>query len=314
MEMLNDIGEVELIERFSRFLPIRDDILVSVGDDCAVIRTDCADERDLLLTSDSVIEGIHFRRDTPAKAVGHKAVGRALSDIAAMGGEPRWGLVDIAAPSDASVRRLEDIYRGLTALAGAMGLAIVGGDVAESKILQLHVFAVGVVPRGAAALRSGADESDSIFVTGYLGGSLAGKHAEFTPRVHEGVWLRDWATAMIDLSDGLATDLRHVMDASNVGAELLVEAIPVSSAAREADDDASPLDHALFDGEDFELLFTIPASSTDALLEKWPEIFAVPCTRIGSITANAGIVELLGPNDTRSELTGRGYEHFGGRT
>lgn len=309
-QTLQSDGELKLIERISRFLPVRDDIIVSSGDDCAVVRTDKNAEYDLLFTSDPVIEGVHFTTDTPGSEIGRKAAGRVLSDIAAMGGEPLWGLADLAAPPHADSEFIDDICISLIKFADSMHLAIVGGDVAESDNLQIHTFASGKIPRGTAILRSGAKEGDSIFVTDSLGGSIAGKHTQFIPRISEGIWLRNHATAMIDLSDGLATDLRHILDASNTGAELIAKNIPISKAALNANDGTSTLDHALYDGEDFELLFTVPASDSDSLIEEWFKEFSISCTKIGIITEKTGILEMVRPNDTRTIVNKRGYEHF----
>lgn len=305
------IGEQAAIRRIVRRLPARADIAVGAGDDCAVVRPAARAEReDWLLKSDPVIEGIHFAAGTPAAAVGHKAVGRVLSDLAAMGGTPRWGLLDLVAPPALPARELDALYRGALRLAQRHGLAIAGGDLARGRQLEIHAFAVGTVPRGAAVLRSGARTGDAVFVTGTLGGSLRRKHLRFEPRVLEGQWLRDWATSMIDVSDGLATDLRHLMESGGVGAMLTEQAIPVAADARRMPDRRSPLDHALRDGEDFELLFTVPAHRVQAFLRDWETAFRLRCTLIGRITEFSGRLEIADAAGRARVLTGGGYEHF----
>lgn len=304
------VGEVRAIARLARRLAARRDVVTGIGDDCAVVRLDPAAGPDLLLTSDPVIEGVHFSPGTPFQAVGHKAVGRVLSDIAAMGGEPRWALLDVVARPDMDVAALDALYRGASALARAFNLSIVGGDLARGSRFEVHAFAAGVAPRGAAILRSGARPGDILMVTGALGGSRSGRHLRFLPRVREGRFLRRWATAMIDLSDGLATDLRHLLDQSGVGARLEAAAIPVSAAARRLRDRRSPLDHALRDGEDFELLFTVPSRKRRAFLAAWRKAFDLSCTSIGIITRATRRLECVGRDGRLRLLHEKGFEHF----
>ncbi len=310
MKTLRQTGECAVIERLARLLPGgRRDVAVGIGDDCAVVRT--GDPRhDLLLTSDPVIEGVHFPAGTPGRRIGHKLIGRALSDIAAMGGEPLWALIDLVAPPATPARRVEEIYRGAAALARRHGLAVVGGDTAAGPTLELHVFAIGRTRRGRAILRSGARVGDIVYVTGALGGSIRGRHLAFEPRLAEGRWLRRFATAMIDVSDGLATDLRHLADRSGVGAELWPEAVPISAAARRMRDGRDPLDHALRDGEDFELLFTVPAAGRRAFERAWSRRFPLACTAVGSILARRAGIRLRAGDGRDRPLPGAGYEHF----
>lgn len=309
MQTLGDIGELSAIERITKALPGRQDVAVGAGDDCAVVRPGSATE-DLVLTSDPVVEGVHFTSGDAPEAVGHKALGRVLSDIAAMGAEPRWALIDVVAPSATPVDRLDALYAGIGALATTCGMAIVGGDVAEGPCLELHVFGVGAVPCGQALLRSGAQAGDLLFVTGTLGGSRLGRHLHIEPRLEQGAWLRDWASAMIDISDGLATDLRHITMASSIGCDIRMEQIPVSPAAAELDDGRPPLQHALYDGEDFELLFTVPAQRGAACATAWRQAFELPCTEIGKMTAGTGEVRCIQPDGSILPLEGTGYSHF----
>ncbi len=310
---LHEIGEWRLIRGLCRNLPRRPDIVVGPGDDCAVVRRPGGRRAgDWLLKSDPVIEGVHFSAATPGRAIGHKALGRALSDIAAMGGEPQWALVDLVAPGRTPAARIARVMQGLAALAKRAGVAVVGGDVSAGPALEVHVFVVGRAPQGRAVLRSGARPGDSLFVTGSLGGSRRGRHLKFRPRLKEGRWLarRGWARAMIDLSDGLAADLRHLIRQSRVGAELRREAIPVSRAAAQAASRGAALRHALNDGEDFELLFAVPAARTSAFLKAWRRAFSLRCTRIGTVTNRRGAIELVDARGGRKPLKSGGYEHF----
>ena len=310
MKTLGDIGELDAIRRICRRLPVRGDILVGAGDDCAVVRAEPGATVDLLLTSDPVIENVHFLPATPPEQVGHKAIGRLLSDIAAMGGDPLWALVDIAAPPSTPVERVERFYEGALAIASRHGLAIVGGDLSTAGALEIHAFAAGCTPAGHAILRSGARASDVIYVTGVLGGSRKGKHLAFEPRLHEGRWLRGLATAMIDVSDGLASDLRRLTEMSGTGADLLPDRIPISDEARQCAGTHDPLRHALCDGEDFELLFTVPAARSADMERRWAGEFSLPCNRIGVMTGRAGQIDCLGPDGTRTSLVAAGFEHF----
>ncbi|MEI6787550.1 MAG: thiamine-phosphate kinase [bacterium] len=308
---MKHIGEDALIQRLKRLLPGRADVVAGIGDDCAVVRTGPRDSFDLLLKSDPVIEGVHFTATAPAEAIGHKALGRVLSDIAAMGGEPLWVLIDLVAPASVPVKRIEGIYRGLAKLARRHGVAIVGGDTSRGRTLELHVFAVGRILRGRAVLRSGAKPGDSLYVTGSLGGSGQGRHLRFEPRLIEGQWLASgkWATAMMDVSDGLATDLRRLIAASGTGAVVEAARIPVSPAAKRLLDRRAPLEHALSDGEDFELLFTVSPRKAAAFEAAWHRRFRLACTRIGELIRRPGLLEIEN-NGILTPLKTRGYEHF----
>ncbi|MBP7830109.1 MAG: thiamine-phosphate kinase [Kiritimatiellae bacterium] len=308
MSTFHELGEREVIRRLARLVPGRPDVRVGIGDDVAVVEH--AGAHDLLLTSDAVIEKVHFLSDAEPGRVGHKAVGRVLSDFAAMGGEPLWALVDLVAPPDTQVEWAEAVYRGAARLASRFNLAIIGGDTTGGPVRELHVFGVGRVPVGTAVLRSGARPGDVLYVTGALGGSLAGRHLSFEPRVAEGLWLREgrWATAMMDISDGLLVDLARLLERSGAGAELRAERVPVSPEARAAKDGRSLLDHALADGEDYELLFTVPADKATAFVSAWAAQFDLPCTAIGAIAGeNLVLLDQAGKPIVPGQA---GYEHF----
>ncbi len=308
---LKDVGEDAAITALLSTLGKRDGALVGPGDDCAVVAVEGAAE-DWLLTSDPVIEGVHFLPDTEPRMIGRKAVGRVLSDIAAMGGEPVWLLVNVTAPAECAVARLKAMYRAARSLCGKYGAAIVGGDVARGPTLSLHVFGIGRTPRGAALRRMGARPGDGIYVTGLLGGSGAGRHLSFEPRITEGLWLREqgWPSSMMDVSDGVATDLRRLIKMNQVGAELDVASIPIAKAARDAGDGRSPWYHALTDGEDYELLFTVPAERRSAFESSWKDTFRLPCTPIGRVNARKHRLTIRDEKGRVSLWGEHGYEHF----
>ncbi len=312
-------------------LPGRRDVVVGSGDDCAVVSMAGNRAYDWLLKSDPVIEGVHFTPATPGRAIGHKALARALSDIAAMGGEPLWTLVDLVAPAAMPANRVARVMQGLSSLARRHHVAVVGGDTSAGPVLEVHVFVVGRVKKGQAVLRSGAQPGDSLFVTGSLGGSRApsarsakgplgptsradgvGRHLWFEPRLQEGRWLgrHGWARAMIDLSDGLATDLRHLVMQSGVGAELWLESIPLSARVRKMKHRNSAIRHALTDGEDFELLLAVPAAKTRAFQQAWRKNNNLACTQIGLVTDRRGTIETVDVRGKRRRLDDSGYEHF----
>ena len=309
------MNEMELIARLTRSLPANDSTVVGAGDDCAVIDLGLPD-RWVLFKTDAVVEGIHFTTAALPEQIGHKALARPLSDIAAMAGTPAHALVTLALPERFDSGFVEAIYAGITALAGRHGVAIVGGETtANPERLLISVSLLGTVTKGRSPLRRGAQAGDAIFVTGELGGSRSGKHLDFEPRLAEAEWLAENFSihAMMDISDGLAGDLRHILKASRVGAELLSDAIPVSRAAKlaaRAEPSARPpLLAALTDGEDFELLCTVASHDAVPLLDTWRERFPeLRLSCIGKITAKKG----LSIRDKKGirPLTDHGYAHF----
>ncbi len=261
--------------------------LKAVGDDCAVLPMDAT--YDMVLTSDPLIENVHFTAEATPEQIGHKAVCRVLSDFAAMGAEPQYLLINVVAPPEQNFQTLEKIYEGISKVRKRFDVDLVGGDLAQGPALELHVFGVGRVPKGTALLRSGAKPGDLIYVTGPLGGAQkSGKHLAFEPRLEWGNALREsgLVTSMMDISDGLATDLRHILKASNVGAEIFSEQIPKNGT----------LEEALYDGEDFELLFTGPdIGKENPAATQW----------LGKITDRPEELLLDG-----APLAGKAFEHF----
>jgi len=309
------MDELELIQRLTKNLPANDSVVTGAGDDCAVLHIGLADEQ-LLFKTDAVVEGIHFTSETAPEKVGHKALGRCLSDIAAMAGKPTAALVTLALPPKYDAAYVEQIYAGMRALAERWQVAIAGGETTTNPgQILISVALIGLVPRNRAVLRSGSKAGDALFVTGELGGSLAGKHLEFEPRLAEAQWLAKHFPlhAMIDISDGLAGDLRHLMQASGLGAEILSRAVPISKAAksqaRAESSSKPPLLAALTDGEDFELLFTLSSKQAVPLLDAWKKEFPkLKLSCIGKMTAEPGLK--IHDKDGVRQLTLKGYTHF----
>ena len=296
-------------------------ILTGIGDDCAVLRLLAG--RDSLVTTDFTLEGIHFRRDWHRpESVGHRCLVRGLSDIAAMGGEPVAVFLSLALPPDLPQSWVGRFARSLISLAAKHGATVAGGDTAESPDgILADIIVVGTVPKGKAILRSGAKAGDRIYVSGELGGSAAAvvrmrgdrkkvkprdyfRHFYPEPRVEVARVLREkkLASAMIDTSDGLSTDLAHICEESGVGAEIDSSLIPrayVGKPVREVD-----LDLAFHGGEDYELLFTAPQG------KRVPRhIAGVAITQIGVITRSRGIF-VRNPKGVGYELHPRGWEYF----
>jgi len=309
------MNEFELIARLTKTLPANESVVAGAGDDCAVLDLGVPAHL-ILFKTDAVVEGVHFQCDTPPEKIGRKALARCLSDIAAMAGTPTAALVTLALPEKFDPARIEKIYEGLSAIAKENDVAIVGGETTTNpERLLISVALLGTVGRGKQILRSGAKPGDAIFVTGELGGSLAGRHLDFAPRLAEARWLATNFSihAMLDLSDGLAGDLRHILNASRVGAELLTSAIPISRAAKlraKAESSTkSPLVAALTDGEDFELLFTVASRDAVPLLDAWKKQFPkLTLTCIGKIIPGEGIT--LRSKTGTQPLKVHGYEHF----
>jgi thiamine-monophosphate kinase len=277
---LSDLGEDALIARWTRHLPGSPSLLIGPGDDCAVTGRR-SDPVWTLLKTDCVLEGVHFTGDADFARVGWKALARAVSDIAAMGGEPRHALITVAFPPTLEVVKADALYAGLRRCARKFGIAIAGGETARSPgPVFVSVALTGEVERTRCVTRAGGKPGDVLFVTGRLGGSRSGKHLDFMPRVHEARWLAGHFRlhAMMDLSDGLGADLPRLARASKCGFEL--GDIPCSPGVSR--------DEALSDGEDFELLFAVSPRQAAKLEREWP-FSKLPLTRVGVLTANKAL-------------------------
>ena len=292
-----------------------------IGDDCAVLRLPAGHE--LLVTTDFTLEDVHFRRDWhPPEIVGRRCLVRGLSDIAAMGGEPLAAFLSLALPRTTPQRWVDRFFKGLLKLARESKISLAGGDTAQSKRgIQADIAVIGSLPMGQAVLRSGARPGDLIYVTGALGASAAAiqklrasnvgtgasarpmdspQHFHPSPRIEVGKWLRAHGipSAMIDISDGLSTDLAHICEESRVGAVIDAEAIPRAQVGRSRQ---VALEFALHGGDDYELLFTsskkVPA-----------KVKGVDITRIGQVTSGRGIA--LVESGRHRSLVPKGWEHF----
>ncbi len=297
MTTLRDIGEDALIARLIALVPRDPDPAAGPGDDCAVIDPGAASGTLQLLKTDAIASGVHFLPETPARALGWKAIARVVSDFAAMGGRPERFLVTVALPADTAVSWVEDLYRGIGDCLETFGAVLAGGEtsrVPPGSSAVISIAATGSVPREHLVLRSNAAPGQALLVTGFLGGSFAGKHLAFTPRIKEANWLVSHfkPRAMIDLSDGLAKDLPRLAAASGCGFVLDRAALPLTPG--------STPDQALGDGEDFELLLAIESERVPGLLRAWAAAFPeLPLSVIGRLVA-AGAGEIL---------TG-GWDHF----
>jgi thiamine-monophosphate kinase len=300
--------EFELINQIRRMAAPFARISAGIGDDAAVIEFPVPARA--LLTVDMLMEGVDFTLQTATPfQIGRKALAVNLSDIAAMAGRPLACVSSVALPRAGGFALGLELAQGLQSLANEMHVGVAGGDTNSwNGPVVISVTVLGeATPRGPVP-RSGARPADWIMVTGQMGGSLAGKHLNFTPRVQEALALHEAAAlhAMIDISDGLAADLHHILKESGAGAVIEEAALPISAAAFAARDGRTPLEHALEDGEDFELLFTVSAEEGRKLLEHPP--VAVGLSRIGEITVEPGC--RLKRRDGREEpLPPRGWRH-----
>jgi thiamine-monophosphate kinase len=275
------MNEQELVEWLRRSASSGRGLIVGIGHDCAVFRPKSGE--DLLLTSDQLIEGVHFRANLAPGAIGERALARALSDIAAAGGEPRVCLVSLTVSPNRAPGWVRAFFRGLLRLAQRTGTALAGGDLARADRVYCDVMVCGVAPRGKALRRDGARPGDLLWVSGRLGKPW---DRRIEPRLVLGQQLRGRATACMDISDGLALDLHRLTKASGVAAD--IDRVPVARGAT--------IERALHGGEDYELLFTLPRNANG------PRGTA----RIGTIVEGK-------PGEMRFEgrpLDPRGYDHF----
>jgi thiamine-monophosphate kinase len=340
LTMKRAMGELALIERIrsggaktgKRTEP---NLVLGIGDDCAILRSPRGHE--ILVTTDFSLEGRHFRRDWhPADSVGHRALARGLSDLAAMGARPLAAFLSLALPPEILATRagrawVDHFFTGLRSVAAQLGVPLAGGDTSESPTNHIlaDIVLVGSAPAGRALRRSGGRPGDSLYVTGALGGAAAelaamearaatsskpprmpspgqtASHPQLLPQprlaVGQALLRRPLATAAIDLSDGLSTDLAHLCRESGVGAEISAAALPIHPLAAAA---GNPLALALNGGEDYELLFAAPSTA------RVPRsIGGVPITRIGYLTRGTAIT-IVNPEGHATPLKPGGWEHF----
>lgn len=296
---MTEFGFIEQIRRL--FAPLPDQGFEGIGDDCAILPL-TGDEA-LVFTSDLLTEGVHFlRHATSARELGGKTLAVNLSDVAAMGARPVATLLSIALPQDATQEWALEFMEGYRDLSVRYATPLVGGDTTRSEGgITVNVTAIGRAPTAHLKRRRDARPGDRIFVADRLGASgsglqeilagrlhtpLAAVHRNPLPQVDEGIWFgsRPEVHAMMDLSDGLASDLRHILDLSHVGAEIDLERIPVA--------EGSDLQTAVCGGEDYKLLLTVEEASAEALAERFREHFGTPLYPIGRIVCGEGVVWL----------------------
>ncbi|WP_286271776.1 thiamine-phosphate kinase [Thalassotalea hakodatensis] len=316
--------EFELIKTyFTEQLVNRRDVVVGIGDDCAVIAP--AEKQNIAITTDTLIAGVHFPKNTPAKAIGHKAVAVNLSDLAAMGAEPTWISIAISLPV-VDEDWISDFCEGMFALCEFYNVQLIGGDTTQGP-LSITITAQGTVPPNKQITRSGAKAGDWIYVTGELGDSaLALKHYygditlrgdvlvhamnrlnEPKPRVLAGKAIREYASAAIDISDGLLADLSHICKASNVGANIVLEDLPLSSELIASIGAEQAMELALSGGDDYELLMTV-SEDNKVGMETTLADMGTKVTCIGQLNGNLKITTTL--NNKPAQLNLKGFEHF----
>ncbi|MGB0894556.1 MAG: thiamine-phosphate kinase [Parashewanella sp.] len=317
--------EFQIIQQyFSGIGPKRKDVVLGIGDDCALLQP--TENQLVAISCDTLVEGTHFLPDMPAKDLGYKSLAVNLSDLAAMGAEPAWMTLAISLP-EIDEQWIAEYSQGLHEVAEYYNIALAGGDTTRGA-KSLTITVNGQVPQQKALTRSGAKVGDWIYVTGTLGDSALGldllldkqqaadkRDAEFlvnrhyrpTPRVLAGYSLRGIANSAIDLSDGLYADIQHILKASNVGAKVNLELLPLSDAMRNTVEHNRALEYALTGGEDYELLFTVPESQDGTLITAMKQA-RVPYRKIGQITSE-NTLTLLKDNQV-FPFEHKGFKHF----
>jgi thiamine-monophosphate kinase len=302
------MGEFDFIAWLRQRTPPASRVLAGPGDDCAVIETIL--NHPWLVTTDMMLEGTHFvLAEVEPRRVGHKAMAVNLSDIAAMGGRPVAAFVSVGLPRGNAETLAQELYLGMREVADGFEMAIAGGDTNTwTGGLVVSVTVMGEPGPQGPIQRRGATPGDWLFVTGPLGGSILGKHLDFVPRVKEGLKLQEHAMlhAMIDISDGLSADVFHICEESGCGAVLFSDKVPISDAARTIADGKAPLEHALDDGEDFELAFAVDPADGERLLTTQP-IPGITLSHVGVFVAEK--VLFLEENGTRRCIEPRGFAH-----
>jgi thiamine-monophosphate kinase len=301
------MGEFTYIDWLRRRTPADPRVLLGPGDDTAALRL--TPGAPTLVTTDMLLEGSCFvLAEAGPRRVGRKAMAVNLSDIAAMAGRPVAAVVSAGLPRRGGQALAQELYLGLREMADAFDTAIVGGDTNSwDGPLVLSITLLGEATGRGPVTRAGARPGDWLLITGPLGGSIHGKHLDFTPRVREALRLHELADlhAMIDVSDGLAADVRHLCTESGCGVVLRAQDVPISDAARLMTDERTPLDHALEDGEDFELAFAVSADDGQRLLETQP-LPGVTLAALGTFVRDGLWLEEGG---RCSQLEALGYEH-----
>ncbi len=329
---LRKLGEFGLIEKIARIAGAGcSDVIAGIGDDAAVLRIGA--NKCLLITTDTLIEGIHFRWSfTTPFLLGKKCVAVNLSDIAAMGGTPLCFVVSLAIPPHTAYTIIRHLYQGMVAGARAFGVSLVGGDTASCpQRLGISITMLGMARRDRVIYRHGAQPGDGIYVTGFIGDAALGlallkrgktaarfrplleKHSNPTPRLPEGntIARMHLASSMIDISDGLLGDLRHIITQSRAGARIWLNRLPLSSGYQRhwREGARERYRYALCGGEDYELLFTVPPERRQRLTALQRRC-GLPITCIGEITANTGMLQVLDQQNRERSYPQEGFTHF----
>ncbi|WP_281556626.1 thiamine-phosphate kinase [Thalassomonas sp. RHCl1] len=319
--------EFELIKHFfAEQIVKRKDVLLGIGDDCALIQP--GERQHIAVTTDTLVAGVHFPLETEPRAIGHKAIAVNLSDLAAMGAEPAWVSLALTLP-EADEAWLKEFCAGVFELCEYYNVQLIGGDTTQGP-LSITVTAQGITPADKYLLRSGAKSGDWLYVTGELGdAALALKHLQgkvkieevFTeqvmtklnypkPRVLAGQALKEYASSAIDLSDGLISDLQHICQASKVGANLVLDALPLSKVMTDTLKQQQAIELALSGGDDYELLFTV-AEDNKVGMETSLAHAGINITCIGQINGSEKITTTL--DNKPVSISSRGFEHFSGK-
>jgi len=286
------LGEIGLIKQIEGMCHSHQTVIQGIGDDTAVVSY--LREKFLLLTTDMMYEGVHFKKTMPARGIGHKAIASSISDIAAMGGVPKYALVSIGISSQTQWGFIRQLYQGMNTTAKKYHVRIIGGDTIKSDRLVFNVTIVGEVNKNKCVTRAGAKHGDQIFVTGPLGKSLSsGKHLAFTPRIQEARYLTEnfKPTAMIDVG--------HILRESKVGAVIHEEKIPKRPKAS--------LKNALFDGEDYELIFTLSKLHAQKLLQQKQKVYSF--YHVGEIIKGHDL-QVLDRKGNMTKIPQQAYQHF----
>lgn len=301
---IRQIGEIGLIKRIAKRAKTDKSVVQGIGDDTAVMHW--TKDRYLLFTCDMLVEDTHFMRKsaTPFQ-IGWKAMCRNISDIAAMGGVPKYALVSASLDPELSVKFADEVYRGIEAAARRFGVSVVGGDTSRSKKIVIDISLIGEVEKKNLLLRSGAKPGDVILVTGCIGGSIKGKHLDFIPRLDTARMLVKSfkISSMIDISDGLLLDLGRILAASKVGARINEGLIPVS-------DKAGSFEKAIRDGEDFELLFTMSVNEARRFFRTRMLRMKTAVSMIGEIVSRKSGYKLVKEDGREESVRAEGYLHF----
>ncbi len=306
---IEEIGEFGLIERLKGLVPAGKNVVAGIGDDAAVL-SGWKPGKYLLVATDTIAEGVHFRRSAGSRRIGRKSLAVNLSDIAAMGGKPLWAVVNLGLPPHISLRLCRELYEGLAGLAEEFSIGIVGGDTFRSpQGLCLSVTVVGEVERKKCVFRKGAKPGDVVCLTGELG-SGGKKHLDFIPRLKEGRFLtgKFSPSAMIDISDGLFADLGKLCRAGKVGAVIGEEAFPFPKGLRPRS--RRGVLRAACRGEEFELLFTLPEKEVEKLLKEFPRLTKTKVTPIGRVVRGRDKLVSVDGKGREHPIVETGYDHF----